>query len=84
MYVRGILAKGQPVESLWSTTKGAPFFLETMSRYRFKKSMKFLRFDIRSTRSTRFQTGEFTMVSKVWDRFVASSIAYHTNDNITI
>ncbi|XP_068233497.1 piggyBac transposable element-derived protein 4-like [Palaemon carinicauda] len=85
MYARGVLAKGQSVENLWSVKWRPPFFRETMSRARFKEIMKFLRFDIRSSRSIRMQTDKFAMISKVWERFIKNSIScYRPSENITV
>ncbi|XP_068250733.1 piggyBac transposable element-derived protein 4-like [Palaemon carinicauda] len=47
--------------------------------------MKFLRFDIRSSRSIRMQTDKFAMISEVWDRFIKNSIScYRPSENITV
>ncbi|XP_068229432.1 piggyBac transposable element-derived protein 4-like [Palaemon carinicauda] len=85
MYARGVLAKGQSVEKLWSIKWGPPFFRETMSRQRFKEIMKFLRFDIQSSRSIRMQTDKFAMISEVWDLFIKNSIScYRPSENTTV
>ena len=44
-----ILAKGQPVNSLWSKKWGSRIFQTLMSRNRFKEIMRYVRFDIRSS-----------------------------------
>lgn len=85
MFARGVLAKGQSVDHLWSKTWGPPFFRKTMSRDRFKEIMKFLRFDIRSTRSDRLKTDKFALVSQVWDRFIGNCIvSYRPNEDIAV
>ena len=56
-----------------------------MSHDSFKEILIFLRFDIRPTQSTRLQTEKISLLSDVWDRFVANCIASNRpNDNITI
>lgn len=85
MFSQGVLAKGQSVDHLWSKTWGPPFFRKTMSRDRFKEIMKFLRFDIRSTRSDRLKTDKFALVSQVWDRFIGNCIvSYRPNEDIAV
>ena len=47
--------------------------------------MRFLRFDLRSTRSARLQTDKFALISDFWSRFVDISISCYTpGENITI
>ena len=47
--------------------------------------MRFLCFDLCSTRSTRLQTDKFGLISDVWNRFVNNSIShYKPGENITI
>ena len=49
--------------------------------------MRFLRFDLRSTKSARWQTDKFalTSISDIWNRFVDNSIScYQPEENITI
>lgn len=85
MFARGILAKGQSTNNLWSKIWGPPFFRETMSRDRFKEILTYLRFDIKATRSDRLKTDKFALVSQVWDRFIANCIAsYRPNEDITV
>ena len=47
MYARGLLAKGQPVEFIWSKKWGSAFFHDTMSCDRYREILKCIRFDIR-------------------------------------
>ena len=64
IYARGALgAKGIAAENLWDITWGPVFFHETMSRNRFQKIMRYLRFDMQSTRSQRLPTDKFGLVS---------------------
>lgn len=85
MYGRGLLAKGQSITQLWSTTWGPAFFRNTMSRNRFTEIMKYLRFDMRSTRSLRIKTDKFAMVSEIWNRFIENCVTcYKPGPNITV
>ena len=55
MYARGASgAKGLSVKCLWDSNWGIAFCQKTMARNSFLEIMKFLRFDMKSTRSTRF------------------------------
>ena len=47
--------------------------------------MRFLRFDLRSTRLSRLQTNKFALISAVWDKFVENCIVcYKPGENITV
>ena len=47
--------------------------------------MRFLCFDLRSTRSARLQTDKFAPISDIWNRLVDNSIShYKPGENITI
>ena len=47
--------------------------------------MRFLRFDLRSTRSALLQTDRFALIFDIWNRFVDNSIScYKPGENITI
>ena len=47
--------------------------------------MRFLRFDTRSTRLSRFQTDKFALISPFWDRFIEKCIVcYKPGKNITV
>ncbi|XP_066943494.1 piggyBac transposable element-derived protein 4-like [Macrobrachium rosenbergii] len=85
MYARGLLAKGQPVDQIWSKKWGIKYFSDTMSRNRYKELLRFIRFDIRSTRSERLTSDKFALFSTVWNRFIENCKAnYMPNANITI
>jgi hypothetical protein len=86
LYARGAYgAKGLSLKSLWSSKWGPPFFRDTMSRNRFMEIMKYLRFDLKSTRSIRLQTDQFALASTPWNTFIANSIlCYKPGENITI
>ena len=47
--------------------------------------MRFLRFDMRSTRLSQFQTDKFVLISPVWDRFIEKCIVcYKLEQNINV
>jgi len=41
-----------------------------MSRNRFREIMRYLRFDLKRTRSQRLQSDKFALASEVWQRFI--------------
>ena len=86
LYVRGAIgANGSDLHSLWSEAWGIPFCKETISRDRFKEILRFLRFDEKTTRSTRLQTDKFALASKMWNKFIENcKICYRPGQNITI
>lgn len=86
LYARGIYcAKGLEVDSLWSKDWGPPFFKDTMSRDQFREIMRFLRFDIKSTRSKRLETDKFALISDIWYRFIENCKTNYTpGPNITV
>ena len=85
MYARGVLAKGQPVDMVWSKRWGAPIIAELMSRNRYKELLKYLQFDVRTSRSERVKTDKFALFSTVWNRFIENcKVMYRPNENITI
>ena len=54
--VRGAYeGKNVPLDSFWNK-KEVLIFPETMARNRFREILRFLRFNVRSTRSVRLQT----------------------------
>lgn len=73
LYVRGAMcASSLELESMWSSKFGLPIFKETLSRNRFREIMRYLRFDEKSTRSERFVTNKFCMISEIWERFISN------------
>ena len=71
--------------NFWNKEWGVSFFQQTVSRNRCQEIMRFLRFDLRSTRSARLQIDKFTSISDIWNRFVDNSIScYKPGENITI
>ena len=86
LHVRGALCgKNRPILEFWDKNWGVSFFPETMGRKRFCEIMRFLRFDLRSTRLSRLQTNKFALISSVWDKFVENCIdCYKPGENITV
>ena len=85
MYARGLLAKGQPVDYIWSKKWGPPIFSQLMSRNRYKELIRYLRFDIRSSRSERLKSDKFCLFSVIWNRFIDNCKAcYIPNADITV
>lgn len=85
MLGRGILAKGQPVEFIWSEEWGNNYFKNTMSRNRYKELLRYIRFDTRSSRSERLQTDKFALISTIWNRFIENcKSCYKPHSDITV
>ena len=85
MYARGTVAKGQELDQLWSKQWGSAYFKNTMSRNRFREILKFIRFDMKSTRPVKLKTDKFAFISHVWNKFIKNcNNCYKPNDNISI
>ncbi|XP_041093443.1 uncharacterized protein LOC121305857 [Polyodon spathula] len=86
LYVHGACGgKSLNLERLWSTQWGIAFFAETMPQSRFREILRFLRFDLRATRSARLQTDKFALASEIWNGFIENSIAcYKPGENLTV
>ena len=84
LYVRAAYGgKNFPLYNFWNEEWGVSFFQQTMSRNRCHEIIRFLRFDLRSTKSARWQTDKFALISDIW--FVDNSInCYQPAENITI
>ena len=54
-----------PVEGLWQSTWAFSMFNNTLSRHRFKKIMRFLRFDVKSNKRQRVIHDKFCVVSSL-------------------
>lgn len=86
LYVRGASgARTLPLKSLWSSEWGLPFCKTSMTRSRFSEVMKFLRFDMKSTRSQRIVNDKFALASEIWNRFIVNSkMCFIPGENITV
>ncbi|EFN87813.1 hypothetical protein EAI_00098, partial [Harpegnathos saltator] len=73
LYVRDTTeSKEVELNVLWSEKWGIPLCKSVMSRNRFREIMRFLRFDLRSTRLQRLKDDKFALMAEVWDRFIAN------------
>ena len=85
MYEERMVAEAFPLYNLWNKEWGILFFQQTMSRNRCLEIMRFLRFDLHSTRSSCLQTNKFALFMDICNRFVDNNIScYKPGDNITI
>lgn len=86
IYALGVSGcRSADLHSLWSDSSGLPFCAETMSRNRFCKIMRFLRFNEKLTRSVWLQDYKFALVSAVWNRFIENcTTCYKPGTDITI
>jgi hypothetical protein len=89
LYLRGVMnARNFPIKDMWSNRYGCDAFRKTMTRDRFmeiKEIKKFLRFDMRNTRSERLQDDKFCLMSFVLSRFVSNSQrSYNPEESLTI
>jgi len=86
IYARGALgSSGLELDELWSEVWGPPIFRETMARNRFRKIMKYLRFDEKSSRRERLENDKFAHVSFVWDTFTENcKTAYKPSEFVTV
>lgn len=86
LYARGaFISKGISINDLWSKTWGLNFFHQTMARDRFKEIMRYLRFDLKETRSERLRTDQFALVSEIWNTFIENCLlCYKPGENITV
>lgn len=83
---RGIFgAKNQPMHSYWETDYGIPIIQRTMSRNVYLEILRFLRFDVKSTRSARLENDKFALCSEMWNMFVENcQRCYNPHEYLTI
>ena len=80
-----LCGKNRSILKFWDKNWGVPFFPETMRRNRFCEIMRFLRFDMRSTRLSRLRMDKFALISAVWVKFIKNCvICYKPGENITV
>eukprot|EP00096_Caligus_rogercresseyi_P004194 TRINITY_DN18369_c0_g1_i1.p1 TRINITY_DN18369_c0_g1~~TRINITY_DN18369_c0_g1_i1.p1 ORF type:complete len:460 (+),score=-15.26 TRINITY_DN18369_c0_g1_i1:160-1539(+) len=86
LFARGVLGMSNtPVEQIWSQMWGVSLFKKTMSRNRFQEIQRFLRFDMRSERSTRLEQDKFGLISQIWNDFTDNcSMYYNPKMEVTI
>ena len=69
---------------LWNVNWGPCFFPDTMSGNRFREIMRYLRFDLKRTRSQRLQSDKFALASEVRQRFIDNCfLCYTPGENLT-
>ena len=62
LYVRGALCeKNRPILKFWDKIWRVSFFPQTMDKNRFCEILRFIRFDMRITRLSPFQTDKFVL-----------------------
>lgn len=85
LYARGALGmRSIELDELWSVKWGPPIFRETMARNRFREILRFLRFDMKSTRAVRLQSNKFALAAEIWDEFISNCIlCYIPGPNLT-
>ena len=84
-FAGGLIAKGEPINDLWSKVWGPSLFKQTMSRDRCKELLKFIRFDVRSSRIQRVSSDRSALISTFWNRLIANRITcYKPGANITV
>lgn len=86
LYARGSYGASKlDLKKLWDKTWGPSFFKDTMARDRFREIMRFLRFDVKSSRSQRLENDKFALASAVWNRFIDNCIqCYKPGTDITV
>ena len=72
MYARGLYGKNHPAAFLWNTDYGIRIFGQTMSRDRFLKILKYLRFDDKPKRLRNPNEDKFMPIREVFDKFVGN------------
>ena len=66
LYVRATYGrKNFPLYNFCNEERSVSFFQQTMSRNRCREIIRFLRFDLRSTKSARWQTDKFALISDI-------------------
>lgn len=86
LYARGALGHSKLcADELWNKNWGPPVFRETMSRNRFREIMRYLRFDVRSSRAERLATNKFALASETWYKLIENCyLCYNPGAEITV
>ena len=80
-----LVGRNTPIKQLWSKDWGQPIFQKSMSRDRYAKIMKHLRFDDFQKRRKRRETNMFCLISEVWNSFIENCKKYYVpNFDLTI
>ena len=85
-YMRGVLGgKNLPLHSFWSDEFGLPIFKQSMSRDRFYEILRYLRFDVKSSRKERLNTDKFALASELWYPFIENcQKCFVPSQNLTV
>ncbi|XP_071633218.1 piggyBac transposable element-derived protein 4-like [Temnothorax longispinosus] len=65
------------LEDLWSHDFGSVLYRCTMSRNRFIFFLRMLRFDDKTTRSTRRKTDKFAPIREIWEDFISKCTSFY-------
>jgi hypothetical protein len=85
LYIRGAYCQKLSVKAMWSENFGLPIIKKIMSRDKFLKIMRFLRFDDKASRQNRIISNKFAMADEIWTRFINNSQAcYKPSAELTI
>jgi hypothetical protein len=86
LYAKGLLVSSQtPVRLLWNERWGPSLFCQTMPRSRFYEIFKYLRFDMKSTRSQRLKENKFALASDIWEPFMENCVkSFNPYDDLTV
>ena len=68
-YARGICGKNHSLRFLWNSGFGPSIFKDNMTRERFQKLQRWLRFDDSSKRTERRKTDPFTHIRQIFELF---------------
>ena len=63
------------LKCLWSTKYGINIVKELMTRKKFTKIMKYLRFDNKQVRRNSVISDKFVMIRELWEKFIENSSA---------
>ena len=79
MYAQGITGSNNMLyHNLWTENWDVPLCKKTISRNRFSKILRFLRFDTKWDRSQRLKTDKFTLFLAVWSTLIDNYISCYT------
>ena len=75
VYAWGVTGKsGLPLPEVWTEKWGVPLWKTAMARNRFCEILRFLRFDVKSSRLHRLQTDKFALFWEIWNRLISNCI----------
>jgi hypothetical protein len=84
LLARGVFCQKINLKCMWSLQYGKNIVKELMSRNKFTKIMKYLRFDNKQVRRNSVVSDKFVMIREVWEKFIEnSSASYKPERNVT-